>query len=186
MDPATIIGTTAAILSFVHFSGKIISTAVQIHRSASGAGEDNQKFADVIVNFNDRLERLGKDAATFKSKASTTGNDQALSDAEKQLLATINRCEELAEKITDVLNKTNAAHKRDEKSAAKFSAGRAMLRKLFVNAQSNRPNASGKMGPTLSETIRAAVQTVWQREAVEKLRKDWESCSVQLDQAIFR
>lgn len=188
MDPATIIGTTSAILSFVQFSGKIISTAVHIHRSTTGATDDNRNFAAVVANFQERLENLRKDAATCESKAANTGPGQALNDAEKQLLATIKKCEDLATKIDAILKTTTAAGRQSDSSVTKSSTRRTSLRQWLrpFKGQDSSPHASEHTGPTLSGTIKASVQTVWQREVVIELHKDWETCSIQLDQAIFR
>jgi hypothetical protein len=46
-DPATIIGTTSAILDFAVFTGNVMSTAYGLYSSTSGSTEENDKIEDV-------------------------------------------------------------------------------------------------------------------------------------------
>ncbi|KAG6353435.1 hypothetical protein INS49_005616 [Diaporthe citri] len=55
MDPATIIGTTSAILSFIQFAGKIIETGVELHFKKANATEFNKTLEESVKEFEKRV-----------------------------------------------------------------------------------------------------------------------------------
>jgi hypothetical protein len=159
MDPATILGTTLGILSFVKCMGKIVLTAVKVHKSRNGTIRENKKFTDVIADFHIRLKNIHNGAGIYLSTASaeSTGDGDVINDFKRQLLSTIEKCEELATEIESVLGKTQAANKDGLKLGARW------LRKL-----PHSTSASDLRETTLFEAIRAAGRTAWKKDLVEK------------------
>ncbi|KAK2606782.1 hypothetical protein N8I77_005510 [Diaporthe amygdali] len=66
MDPATIIGTASAVLSFAQFAGKIIKTGSELHSKRTNATEINDgestrmKFIDGNPDIHERLDKWAK------------------------------------------------------------------------------------------------------------------------------
>ncbi|KAL1872654.1 hypothetical protein Daus18300_004200 [Diaporthe australafricana] len=184
MDPATIIGTTSAILSFVLFVGNVISVANKIHDSADGATDDNRSLEEAVTDFQNNLENLRHTGKFSCSTDSQTGAYAAKTDAESNsLLRTAHECEILGNKTLEVLNKTKAkANHVDEKHpASRFKRAWKRSRK----DSSDRSTSSPKQ-PSLVEGIRAGIQTVWQKDKVDALRRQWEGCVFRFNMDLAR
>lgn len=169
MDPATIIGTTSAILSFVVFTGSVISTAIKIHGNADGATLENQTFEDVVTE----LEQKYKDLVALTS---TSLKDPAFkSDAEKSLIQNLDECTALGKRIHGLLDKTKASAKPEHLT----QRVKGKIRKAIGKSETT-------CKPTLLEVMRAGLQTVWKKDEIDALRQQWETCMIQLNGAIFR
>lgn len=175
MDPATIIGTTSAILSFVEFTGKIISTAVEIHKSLDGATNDNLTLESTVANF----EKVFKDVQSkisstpTRSVAGTSTNKDNF--ARDSLIQTLAKCQSLGERISDLLQKTKAVPASRLSMLDHLDKWRRKHRKSHQVNQTN----SGPVRPTLVEVMRATIRTVWHKEELNDLREEWEVCLIQ-------
>lgn len=175
MDPATIIGTASAILSFVQFTGTIISTGIKIRNAASGAIEENQSFKGVLSDFEDRLHEL-----QFKTD-NLAANPGSNNDAEESLLQASKGCQELGSRIREALDKTTA---KVANEGERHSVRRRISKIISRRPDKDAPQLSSN--PTLAEVIRASIQTVWKREEIDRLRDQWETCMVQFNLARSR
>jgi hypothetical protein len=61
-DPFTIIGTTAAVLSFAQYAGNIILTAYSLYDSATDITAENRRLEDATSELNQLLDDLSTDA----------------------------------------------------------------------------------------------------------------------------
>lgn len=182
MDPATIIGTTSAILSFVQITGKVISVAYKIHESADGATDENRSLEEAVTDFQTRLEELRSIGKVSHSTDLRAGASPAKTDVKNSLLWTARECETLSNKILDVLIKTKAkADQIDEQQSTPLK--RALKR--FRKDGAGRPAGSSSR-PSFVEGIRASIQTVWQKAKIDALRQQWESCVVRLNMDLQR
>lgn len=175
MDPATIIGTTSAVLSFVEFTGEIISTIIEIGRKGKGATDDNRKFEQVVQDFNAKLSAL-RPKPTIGPHGASVAGPQVDTDAEEALLQSVARCEELGASINKVLLKAKA-HPKDDHGKQSGS-----FRKVLGRIGGRGTNK----GPALVEVIRASVVTAWKADEIESLRTKWEFCIKAVNDALFR
>lgn len=174
MDPATIIGTTSAILSFVQFTGSVILTAKKIHDSAHGATIENQTFQDTVTNFRQKYQALETNLSKLTSDSTKVSGLE--SDAKEELIESVRRCIALGTQIHALLDKVKASTKPDDKKQP------SRLRGLFRTG--SKKDSSHK--PTSVALTWAALKTVWKEDQINALRKEWESCMVQFQNAIMR
>lgn len=183
MDSATIIGTTSAILSFVQFTGKVISVAYKIHGSSHGAIDDNKNLEEAVTGLQIRLKGLrtsGESSCSTDYHAEASGLEPA---ADNTLLTTARECEDLGNNLLKILNKTKSkAVQVDEKRSA------SMLRRAWKRFRKDAPDdvARPRSKPTLLEGIRASIHTVWHEDELRKLCQKWESCVIRLDMNLQR
>ncbi|KAG8162818.1 hypothetical protein KVR01_007296 [Diaporthe batatas] len=182
MDPATIIGTTSAILSFVQFSGNLISVASKIYESSDGAVDDNRKLEEVVTDFQTRLRSLQPLDTSFCTTDSQAEVSAAKTDAEKSLLRTASQCETLGNVILEILSKTKAKIIQIDETQSP-----SLLRRSWRRIRKDAPvDIAGTSKPTLTEAIRASIQTVWQRDKIGVLRQEWEFCVSRLNADLQR
>jgi hypothetical protein len=70
LDPITALGVASNVLSFIDFSGKLISGAVSIYGSAEGASRDHINVEIVTIDLFEMSEKLSQD---IKALALETG-----------------------------------------------------------------------------------------------------------------
>lgn len=176
MDPATIIGTTSAILSFVKFTGQIISTAVEIHASLDGASTDNLSLERTVAKFKKIFDKV-KSEISLTSSPPIAGTLTSNEFARDSLVQTLTKCQSLGDRITILLKKTKAMPTSQSTGILHyFKKWRHMLR----NSPQTRQAQSGPLKPTLVEVIRATIRTVWHKKELQDLRDEWEDCLIQL------
>ncbi|KAF5000640.1 hypothetical protein FDECE_11177 [Fusarium decemcellulare] len=98
MDPATIIGTTSAVLTFVDTAVKIFSTARQVHDSATGGLEEHERLRDITSTLEHGIATLEQ-----KRDSKTT-----LSDEETSMLKTQPEVKELKQELNMCTIQLNA------------------------------------------------------------------------------
>lgn len=170
MDPVTAVGTASAVLSLAGIIGKVVTTAIDIHTGGRGATKDNLKFEETINRFKARLRALS-------TKLSATASYKG--DAANELKRSAARCKQLGDHILKLLAKTKA--------------NRNLTRRPNITQRKDRSKYPRKPRQsvclqtdqtTLVESIRAAWQTVWQKEKVNKLKSDWEVCITKFEFAL--
>lgn len=175
MDPATIIGTTSAILSFVQFSGKIIKTGVELHSKKANATEINKTFEESVTEFETRL-------AVLKASTSHRGNNNnynispTADDAWDNLLKCSSECENLGKRISALLGKCKVNSK----------TPRPSLRERLGISATHKASVPKTAECSLMEGIRASVITVWTSIEVESLRDHWSQCIAAFNAACTR
>lgn len=169
MDPATIIGTTSAILSFVQFTGKIISTAIENRDNAGQVTKSNQELDATVSEFNSRLAKL-KSQRPALSKSSS-GVLAVEDDAQASLLLSLSKCEDLGHKIQKLL-KEMSIKKMD---ATKSSAKKSRSQEYPPGTPENCPSALPAKA-SLPQAFKATVKSLWLEKDVKSLREQWESC----------
>lgn len=174
MDPATIIGTTSAILSFVQFTGKVISVAYKIHDSADGAIDENRSLEEAVTEVQNRLEKLQPNGQVSSTNAQL--GTAASTNADTGLLRTAHECEMLGNEILRLLNKTKAKYSQADREPLSLRRAWKRFRK---DTADDLTRTSSK--PTFIEGIRAGIQTVWQKDNIDSLRRQWEGCVVRLN-----
>ena len=95
MDPASAIGTTSAVLSFISFIGKTISVARQLH-DTQGTTLELQRLNDLSAGLHSSLGELEKDLLTKEQ------NGIAISASESSLRAVLGHCVAIETKIRDL------------------------------------------------------------------------------------
>lgn len=180
MDPATIIGTTSAIISFISFAGSVISTAVEIRKSVHGATEDNQGFEEAVLEFQQNLQELR--ASTGKSAGLPQTRGRPEHDAKiRHLLRVAGDCEKLGAKISILMEKT--------KAKAPAMVSNKPKHRQFISRISPfklTGGAASPSKPTMIEAIRASVHTIWNQRDVEALRQEWRMCIMEFNNAQSR
>ncbi|PSR88633.1 hypothetical protein BD289DRAFT_230436 [Coniella lustricola] len=175
MDPATIIGTVSAVLSFVDFTGKIISIIMEIRRKGKGATQDNLNFEGTVQDFEAKLTALQPKPRIGPHGPSIAG-PRVDTDAEEALRQCLARCDELGKEIKLVLFKTKTSSADDH----------GKLSTSFRKALSKFGSRGAVESPALVEIIRASVATVLKADKMESLRAKWERCISSVNDALFR
>lgn len=182
MDPATIVGTTSAILGFVQFTGKLISVACEIYESSDGAVDDNQKLEEAVTDLQIRLRGLRPTEESSRSADAQAGVHAARTDAEKSVLQTAIQCQTLGNEILEILNKTKAKVVQIDETRSQSLLRRSWRRLRRDDSGGTAPTCK----PTVTEAIKASVQTVWQKDKVGLLRQRWEFCVGRLNADLQR
>lgn len=175
MDPATIIGTTSAILSFVQFAGNIIKTAVELHSNEANATEVIKAFDESVADFKTRL-------AVLKTRTSQAGNNNnynnsvTADDAWINLLTCSSECEKLGERISGLL----------EKCKTNGKASRPTLRERLRLYATHKRNVPETAESSRANIIRASVMTVWRSDEIDCLRGQWSQCIAAFNAACTR
>ncbi|KAI8711958.1 hypothetical protein NCS52_01460900 [Fusarium sp. LHS14.1] len=156
MDPASIIGTTSAVISFVDFIGKAVNTARQL----SDAGSI------------DEYERLGKLTTTLESSIASLrkrgdAGDEELSDEEKSALRVAEQCKHIGDSIQHLLGKMRAP---EPTSKQQISMADKLLDKVTRAAK----------------TGRVALVVLWNKQEADDLRRQFDSCTIQLNAHLIR
>lgn len=179
MDPATIIGTASAVLSFVQFTGKIISTALEIRENAGQVTKSNQNLDATVNEFNSRLAKL-KSQTPALSKSSS-GVSAVEDDAQASLLLSSSKCEDLGNKIQNLLKEISTKKKDPLKPSAKKPTSQ------------EHPNGTPENGPaalpakaSLSQVFKATFKSLWLEKDVKSLREEWETCLKQFNADFMR
>jgi hypothetical protein len=94
-DPFTIIGTTAAILDFAQFVGKIIYTAYSLYDSESSSTPENARLEDVTLKMNQLLDSLQAGEAAISQ-----------SNQEESIAQLVAHCRGMGQRIITLLKKT--------------------------------------------------------------------------------
>lgn len=97
MDPATVIGLASAILTFVDFSAKIISTAKEIQSSASGATAEHEEIGKAIGRLEDLTQHL--DTQSPKKTLALTPQDKKLLELQKRCITVSSELQKILESI---------------------------------------------------------------------------------------
>ncbi|KAE9364219.1 hypothetical protein N431DRAFT_388199, partial [Stipitochalara longipes BDJ] len=140
-DPLTIVGTTAAVLDLALFIGEVISTAWELHETASGSTEQNALLEDDTLVLGRLLDTLDASSAARQSLE------------EGRLTHVASHCRKLGQNILELLQKSKSKRK------------------------------------SRREAIRAALSTVWNKSALDDLRREQAFCMTQLNlhlQSIMR
>ncbi|EEU41538.1 uncharacterized protein NECHADRAFT_87715 [Fusarium vanettenii 77-13-4] len=156
MDPASIIGTTSAVISFVDFIGKAVNTARQL----SDAGSI------------DEYERLGKLTTTLESGIASLrkrgeAGDEELSDEEKSALRVAEQCKQIGDSIQHLLGKMRTP---EPTSKQQTSMADKLLDKVTRAAK----------------TGRVALVVLWNKQEADDLRRQFDSCTIQLNAHLIR
>lgn len=175
MDPATIIGTTSAVLSFVHFSGKIIKTGVELHSKKANATETNKTFEESVTEFETRVAGL-KASTSHAGNYNNYNSSPTADDAWNNLLNCSSECENLGKRISALLGKCKANSK----------TSRSSLRERLGLSAGRQTNVAKRAECSLTEVIRASVITVWTITEVESLRNHWSQCIASFNAACTR
>lgn len=175
MDPATIIGATSAILSFVHFAGKIIKTGVELHSTKAHATEINKTFEESVTEFETRIALL-KTRTSHARNNNSYNNSPTADDAWNNLLNCSRGCENLGERLLVLLGKCKANNKNSRPSFSERLG-------LFAT---HKTNVSKPAGCRITEVIRASVITVWTSGEIESLRDQWSQCITAFNAACTR
>lgn len=176
MDPATIIGTTSAVLSFVQFAGKIIKTGAELHSKKTNATEINESFEESVTDFKERVAVLKTE--TSHASISHDNNSLRTDDVWNDLLRCSNTCEKLGRRILGLLAKCKAKTKPPrvgirERLNIKLSA-------------THKADGSPRAELSLTEVMRASVVTVWTSDETESLRGQWSQCIAAFNAACAR
>ena len=89
VDPFTIIGTTAAVLDFTIFAGKVIRTAYILYQSEAGSTVENAKCEEVTLKMTQLLDVL-----------------KSPPDEDENLVSLAGHCHGLCEKILALLGRS--------------------------------------------------------------------------------
>lgn len=169
MDPATIIGTTSAILSFIQFTGKIISTAIAIRNNAGPAADSNQALDATVKEFNSRLAKLRSRMLAQPSQFSEFLT--ADGDAQASLLLSLAKCEDLGSKIQKLLDRIGVQKMYQTGSPV----SKSRFRKVIYSPTGNIPSTV-LVKASLPEAFKTSLKSLWMEKDIKSLREQWENC----------
>lgn len=170
MDPASIIGTTSAILSFVQFSSKVISTAIEIRDNAGQATKSNQELGVMVKEFNSRLASLRSQWPVLRVDLS--GLSGVEDDPQMGLLRCSAKCEDLGTKIAAMLDRIGQQNTDNtRKPARKLKFWKTSPSAALSNDASDVQAKAG-----YSAALKASFKSLWLEKEVKALREQWEQC----------
>ncbi|KAH7200979.1 uncharacterized protein BKA55DRAFT_309525 [Fusarium redolens] len=155
MDPASAIGATSAVLSFVDFICKVTKTGYELYDASNGTLDDYERLKTVTSALDPSLQSL-KDGVATKGGASLSG-------AERGMLDVAERCKEIGVGLISLINTYPVGEKTAENSSIDTSNAKL----------SNRLRRIGK-------TSKAAIHVVWTRSEARALRDEFTACITQL------
>lgn len=154
MDPASIIGTTSAALSFVDFVCKAVAVAREIHNSATPVCRDQDvRLEKIAAALKPGLEQLTRKVA---EKGECT-----LSDEERSMLSVANQCYAVANKI---LRHLRASNPQEENDTGLNGSDIKVLSKLNRGVK----------------TIKTALHILWTKSEADELKHEFNLCTTQL------
>lgn len=161
MDPATIIGTTSAVLSFVTFIGQTIQVGRKIWDNAnevSESGDNEYKQCKKLHQaFKPSLKRL-------KEEKLAKGED-ALADAERSLLSVLSLCESLATEVINLMENYEYQPAPRPDPNGKHSRWKRITRKIGI----------------AGNFIKITLRVLWEEEEAKDLRERFNACAAQLN-----
>jgi len=108
LDPLTALGVASNVLSFIDFSGKLISGAVSIYGSADGASKEYVDVESVTIDLSEMSGKLSQDIKTLTlntgaAAAHLSGTTPSVHQEALCKLAL--RCKQLADDLIQTLQK---------------------------------------------------------------------------------
>ncbi|KAH7186989.1 hypothetical protein DER44DRAFT_737016 [Fusarium oxysporum] len=152
MDPASIIGTTSAAITFVETIAKIVSIARKVHDNATGELDEHKRLRDVASALEPGIATLIE-----KCKSQTL-----LSPEEESLLQVAEQCQDVSKRIFHLLDRyqtgpiSQIGH--ESPLSAKRITGRSSTKK----------------------TIKVTLRILWGEPEAEGLRQAFDMCTRQL------
>lgn len=177
MDPATIIGTTSAILSFIQFTGQIISTGVKIYNGVHGASENHFALESTVSDFDKVFENVQSQIFLTSSPTVINASTDYSHHARDSLQRTLTECQSLGKRIADILQKTKAAPGNNASKLDRLRRWRHARNKSSKGPQT--PPGLTPRKPTIFEVMKASIWTIWHEGDLDDLRKDWKTCIIQ-------
>ncbi|KAK4213181.1 hypothetical protein QBC37DRAFT_176051 [Rhypophila decipiens] len=159
MDPASIIGTTSGVLSFITFCVQAVQVGQKVHRSAVDATDDTganeyTQCKRFCQTFQPTLERLRK-------QANNSGKN-GISNAEESLLRIVTLCDSVGAEIIVLMEK----YELQQPSDPGLSRG---IRKRI-----------GEKIGVGKHVIRVTLRALWDHEEAKELRTRFNECVGQL------
>lgn len=155
MDPASIIGTTSAVLSFVDFIWKASSTAKEIYESATDSREDDDRLRKLTSALHPAINKL---QARLQQKG-------RLAEEEKSALRVAEQCRKVGGMLLELLRKQQL-----EPSAAKTGPGghptAATVKQKFAR---------------VAKAAKVTIVVLWNKKECEDLRNEFNMCTIQLN-----
>lgn len=162
MDPASIIGTTSAVLSFVGFIFQTISVTRELHDAGKDGLDEHNRFKEVTSSLRPGLSKL-------KEKVDEKG-EEALSVEEKSKLRVATQCEKVGDMILDHLDRYTPTHKSlskaREAATPSHQAKMSWMKRVLERIVSSK------------ETLGAALRIVWYRADAEEMRMQFNICTI--------
>jgi len=154
MDPASIIGTTSAALTFVDFICKAVAITREIHDSAApGCRDQDVRLEKIAAAIKPGLDQLTRKVAEK--------GESALSDEERSMLGVANQCYAVANKILSHLRATTPQEKN---STGPNGPNVKVLSKLNRGVK----------------TIKTALHILWTKSEADELKHEFNLCTTQL------
>ncbi|CAG1972997.1 unnamed protein product [Fusarium graminearum] len=152
MDPASIIGTTSAAITFIETIAKIVSIARKVHDNATGELDEHKWLRDVTSALEPGIATLIK-----KRKSQTP-----LSPEEESLLQVAEQCQDVRKRIFHLLDKYRTGSISQIGHASPLSAKRITGRS------------------STKKTIKVTLRILWGEPEAEGLRQAFDMCTRQL------
>ncbi|PNP50613.1 hypothetical protein FNYG_15944 [Fusarium nygamai] len=139
MDPASIIGTTSAAITFVETIVKIVSIAREVHDTATGELNEHKRLRDIT-------SALKPGINTLIEKRKSQG---PLSQEEDSLLRVAEQCEDVAARISHLLDRYQ--------SGSRFT--------IDDNSQSPTKKVTSPL--SIKRTMKVTLQILWDKPEAE-------------------
>ncbi|KAF4460116.1 kinase-like domain [Fusarium albosuccineum] len=152
MDPASIIGTTSAVLTFVDTVVKIFSIGRQVHDSATDGLEEHKRLRDITFALEHGIATLEQQR---ESKTS-------LSAEENSLLKVATHCRDVGKKISDLL-----ARYQIEPDTATTQKPPSLVKK--------------GTGRSFKKATKITLRILWDQPEAKELKQEFNMCTVQLN-----
>ncbi|KAF4431492.1 P-loop containing nucleoside triphosphate hydrolase [Fusarium acutatum] len=152
MDPASIIGTTSAAVTFVETIAKIVSIARELHDNATGELDEHKRLREVVSALEARIATL------IERRKSQT----QLSPEEESMLQVAEQCQDVSKRIFHLLDRYQIGPKSQMGHKSPLTVKRITGR-IFAK-----------------KTIMVTLRILWDKPEAEGLREAFDICTRQL------
>ena len=160
MDPASAIGLTSAVISFVDFIGKVVSTAREL--SDAGNIEEHERLHALTAALEPGINSLRKRGEAEYWQ---------LSEEEKSAIRVAEQCQQVSGSIQRLVGKMKLPQSKDVATGKEqVSRTDRILDKVVRSAK----------------TGKVALYVLWKKQEAEDLRRQFDSCTLQLNTHLTR
>lgn len=151
MEPLAALGVAAAVIQFVDFGSRLLTSTWETYRDTSGQGHGLRDFQVVSDDLHQRISPIRQSLKAFELKATAGLKSQEAAELEAALLSKCSDCDEIAGQLEKVLPKT--------------------IRSLNSMAQPGLLPKNGSVRPSNGDRFVMALEQYWNRDKILEFEK---------------
>jgi hypothetical protein len=152
MESLAALGLAAAIMQFVDFSSRLITSSWDVYRDATGQGKDLKDFNIILSDFTKCMAPIRRTLRSPASKKAHGARPLEVEKLESELRPLCVTCDRVARELEKILPKT--------------------IRSLNASAKSEGLATTAQPRPSPGARFHMALEQYWNREKVEALGRE--------------